>query len=27
MGPIPDIESGFEKDWGKTKAGGVKLPA
>lgn len=27
MGPIPDIESGFEKDWSKIKAGGVKLPA
>jgi putative glutathione S-transferase len=27
MGPIPDIESGVEKDWSKIKAGGVKLPA
>jgi len=27
MGPIPDIESGVEKDWNKIKAGGVKLPA
>ncbi|KAE9380406.1 glutathione S-transferas-like protein [Stipitochalara longipes BDJ] len=27
MGPIPDVESGFEKDWRKIKAGGVKLPA
>jgi putative glutathione S-transferase len=27
MGPIPDIESGFEKDSSKIKAGGVKLPA
>ncbi len=27
MGPIPDIESGFEKDWRKIKAGGVELPA
>jgi len=26
MGPIPDIESGVEKDWSKIKAGGVKLP-
>ena len=27
MGPIPDVESGFEKDWSKIRAGGVKLPA
>jgi putative glutathione S-transferase len=27
MGPIPDIESGFEKDWSKVKKGGVKLPS
>lgn len=27
MGPIPDIESGVEKDWNKMKAGGVKLSA
>ncbi|PMD27586.1 glutathione S-transferas-like protein [Hyaloscypha hepaticicola] len=27
MGPIPDIESGLEKDWSKIEAGGVKLPA
>ncbi len=26
MGPIPDIESGLEKDWSKIEAGGVKLP-
>lgn len=26
MGPIPDIESGFEKDWSKLRVGGVKLP-
>lgn len=26
MGPIPDIESGVEKDWSKIKVGGVKLP-
>jgi putative glutathione S-transferase len=26
MGPIPDIESGLEKDWSKVKTGGVKLP-
>jgi len=26
MGPIPHIESGFEKDWSKLKVGGVKLP-
>lgn len=27
MGPIPNIESGFEKDWSKLTAGNVNLPA
>jgi putative glutathione S-transferase len=27
IGPIPDIESGCEKDWSKIKAGGVVLPS
>jgi glutathionyl-hydroquinone reductase len=26
MGPIPNIETGFEEDWSKLKTGGVKLP-
>jgi len=26
MGPIPDVEYGYELDWNKLKPGGVKLP-
>jgi putative glutathione S-transferase len=27
MGPFPDVEEGFEKDWSKLVTGEVKHPA